>query len=262
MRAPWWYLEILPGSQTLLLELFLFLFLIKWLFNVKHAKMQKRGPTLRTAFEIEKSKPCIVLWKGHHIPVFMSKPSAMEKLIIQEADGFKVMEMHWPRHLISRQRHHGFSTPCWHSMKDLRPVHHWEFWSPFWSLSNYLGGPGFTLGARPVQIRHYTVQCVDTFVLLTPSPTELAKFGLLFKLFPKVWFYWEFSCCTSQLHCLYSSLFITKFLNKISPFHLPQHKQRIHFLTLACIPFGASWHGLVVVQNLMEVLIYKNKLTQ
>lgn len=40
----------------------------------------------------------------------------------------------------------------------------------------------------------------------------------------------------------------------ISPFQLAQQKQRIHFPTLAYIPAGASWHGLVVVQNLMEVL--------
>lgn len=56
--------------------------------------MQKRGPTWRTTYETEKGKPCMVLWKGYHVPVFMLKPSAMGKLIIQEADGFKVMEVH------------------------------------------------------------------------------------------------------------------------------------------------------------------------
>jgi len=41
------------------------------LFDVKHAKMQKRGPTLRTTFETEKGKACTVLWKGYHLSAFM-----------------------------------------------------------------------------------------------------------------------------------------------------------------------------------------------
>lgn len=32
------------------------------------------------------------------------------------------------------------------------------------------------------------------------------------------------------------------------------HKKRIHFPTLAYVPVSASWHGMVAVQNLMEIL--------
>lgn len=137
---------------------FYFFLLIILLFNVKHTKNAKEGTN--TKKHIWNRKGQALHRSLERVPCFtihVKNPSAIGKLIIQEADGFRVRDMHWLGHLISRQRVRGFTIPYWDIVKELHPVHHWEFWSPFWSLSNWLKGSGFTLGARPVQIRHYTV---------------------------------------------------------------------------------------------------------